>query len=699
MKIVPIRFNIRTSLYALFGLCAAVMSGQAVVALREAVGELQSAASIGEAARANRELFVAIQNLRLERGPTRVALDAKTPADPKLIADVAAQRERAKPAVEALLAACTQITCASGDVVGTIRSGFNKVNAVRQHVDAGFRQPLAERRQGLSKEWYDASSALIEELERVSLALTEKVRMAGPEFAELVVIKESAWIVRDAFGLARPLLMDEMSTKALSAGGKVRLATLRGQADAGWRVVKAMSARTGVPTPVVAAVRRTQADVFDDYVKTTEALEKALAEGRPPAINNLELVARSNKALDTVVAVCGAALDEIVAVADQQSAQAQRHLAGYGLLLAMALLIGGCGFLVAWRRIARPIGVISQAMLRMAEGQLDAEMPHRGRHDEIGDVARAGHSFRESLIRMRAMEAEQKTKDEQMAADRRVAMQALADHFEASVGQIINAVSSAATQLEAAAGTLTHTAESTEQRSGSVAAASEQASASVQSVASATEEMTTSVQEISRQVHESSRIAAEAVEQAKRTDARIAELSQAASRIGDVVKLITAVAEQTNLLALNATIEAARAGEAGRGFAVVAQEVKALAGQTAKATEEIGTQIAGMQAATRDSVASIKEIGATIARVADIAGSVAAAVEEQGTATREIAGNVSQAARGTTEVAANIVEVNRGATETGAASAQVLASAKSLAGDSAALKREVKHFLESVRAA
>ena len=260
--------------------------------------------------------------------------------------------------------------------------------------------------------------------------------------------------------------------------------------------------------------------------------------------------------------------------------------------------------------------------------------------------------------------------------ERKAAMNALADQFEKAVGSIIETVSTASTELEAAAHTLTQTAETTEQLSGVVATAAEQASANVQSVASASEEMTTgSVEEISRQVHESSTIAREAVTQAQKTDARITELSQAAGRIGDVVKLITAIAEQTNLLALNATIEAARAGEAGKGFAVVAQEVKALAGQTAKATGEIGTQIAGMQAATNESVGAIKEIGGTIARISEIAGSIAAAVEEQGAATQEISRNVQEAAKGTTQVATNIVTVNKGATETGSASSQVLSSA------------------------
>jgi methyl-accepting chemotaxis protein len=221
----------------------------------------------------------------------------------------------------------------------------------------------------------------------------------------------------------------------------------------------------------------------------------------------------------------------------------------------------------------------------------------------------------------------------------------------------------------------------------------------VQSVASATEEMTSSVNEISRQVQESAKIAGDAVKQAQETDARINELSQAAGRIGDVVKLITAIAEQTNLLALNATIEAARAGEAGRGFAVVASEVKALAAQTGKATEEISAQIAGMQTATQDSVAAIKAIGGTIGRISEIASTISAAVEEQGAATQEIARNVGEAAKGTQQVASNITDVNRGASETGSASAQVLSSAQSLSSESNHLKLEVDKFLSTVRAA
>jgi methyl-accepting chemotaxis protein len=275
----------------------------------------------------------------------------------------------------------------------------------------------------------------------------------------------------------------------------------------------------------------------------------------------------------------------------------------------------------------------------------------------------------------------------------------LADGFDAIVARIATSVSTSASELETAAGALSGTAGRTQQLCTGVAAASEQASANVESVASASEELTASVVEIGRQVQESSTIARAAVAETRETDARIAGLSEAAHRIGDVVKLITAIAEQTNLLALNATIEAARAGAAGRGFAVVAQEVKALAAQTARATEEIGAQIAGMQAATRDSVAAIKTVGSTIDRLAEIAGTIAAAVEQQGAATRDISSSIQQAAQGTGQVTASIHEVNGGAGATGQAAGEVLTSARVLAGEGSRLKREVGSFLTAVRSA
>jgi methyl-accepting chemotaxis protein len=288
---------------------------------------------------------------------------------------------------------------------------------------------------------------------------------------------------------------------------------------------------------------------------------------------------------------------------------------------------------------------------------------------------------------------------ERSEAEKKAAMRKVADDFDAAVGSIVKTVASAAKELEAAAHKLSNTADTVQQRSGVVASASEQVSTNIQTVAAATDEMNASIGEINKQVQGASSITNDAVRQAERTDGRMAELSQAAGRIGDVVKLITAIAEQTNLLALNATIEAARAGEAGRGFAVVAQEVKALAAQTAKATKEISEQIGGIQTVTRDSVTAISEISKTISRISEISTTIAAAIEEQGSATSEIARNVEQVSQGTSHVAVNITEVNASVAEVSDASSQVLSSAQALSSDSNRLKLEVDRFLEAVRAA
>ncbi|EJW09834.1 Methyl-accepting chemotaxis receptor protein [Rhodovulum sp. PH10] len=366
---------------------------------------------------------------------------------------------------------------------------------------------------------------------------------------------------------------------------------------------------------------------------------------------------------------------------------------------AIVLLITVVVSVIMARGITKPLHRMTEAMKALAGGRLDVEVPGVGRHDEVGEMADAVEVFKTNAVARARLEAEQKETEARAAAQRRDDMHKLAHDFEAAVGGIVGTVSSAATELEATAGTLTRTADLTRQMAGTVTTASDEASTNVQAVAAATDEMTSSIGEIGRQVQASSRIADEAVRQAEKTDARVTALSQAASRIGDVVQLITAIAEQTNLLALNATIEAARAGEAGKGFAVVAQEVKALAAQTGKATGEISAQIAGMQSATQESVAAIKEIGETIGKIAEIAAAIAAAVEEQGAATSEISRNIQQAATGTTQVAAHIGEVSRGAEETGAASGEVLNAAGQLAGESNRLRLEVEKFLDNVRAA
>jgi methyl-accepting chemotaxis protein len=388
--------------------------------------------------------------------------------------------------------------------------------------------------------------------------------------------------------------------------------------------------------------------------------------------------------------------------ADKAAADAADNYNSAFLLLAIilgaAIIAGAAVSFYLVRDVTSGIASIVKPMQALGQGDLSVEIPHRGEKTEIGLMADALQVFKEALIAKKAAD-EAAAKDAEAKIERGRRVDNITRDFEKMIGEIVQTVASASSQLETSAGSLSATAARSQELSTTVAAASEEASTNVQSVASATEELSSSVNEISRQVQESARMASDAVGQARSTTERVSELSKAATRIGDVVELINTIAGQTNLLALNATIEAARAGEAGRGFAVVASEVKALAEQTAKATGEIGQQINGIQAATQDSVNAIKEISGTIEKLSEISSTIAAAVEEQGAATQEISRNVQQAAQGTQQVSANITDVQRGATETGSASSQVLAAAQTLSGDSGRLKSEVSKFLTNVRAA
>jgi methyl-accepting chemotaxis protein len=420
--------------------------------------------------------------------------------------------------------------------------------------------------------------------------------------------------------------------------------------------------------------------------------------------SKLEIIGRTVK----IVTEAGDLMDSAVPFAQKNTAEA-KHQARTAIdnanwfsfvmaLAVIAALIGSGVF--SFTGITRPLMRLNKAMGEMAGGNLDVVIPGADRGDEIGDLAKTVTVIRQNAETRAREEAETKIRqDEVLARQRKAEMAQMANDFENAVGRIVETVSSASSELEASAGTLTATAARSQELTTMVAAASEEASTNVQSVASATEQLSSSVNEISRQVQESARMAGDAVGQARSTTDRVSELSKAASRIGDVVELINTIAGQTNLLALNATIEAARAGEAGRGFAVVASEVKALAEQTAKATGEIGQQINGIQGATQDSVNAIKEISTTIERLSEISSTIAAAVEEQGAATQEISRNVQQAAHGTHQVSSNITDVQRGASETGSASSQVLSAAQTLSADSGRLRSEVSKFLNSVRAA
>jgi methyl-accepting chemotaxis protein len=370
-----------------------------------------------------------------------------------------------------------------------------------------------------------------------------------------------------------------------------------------------------------------------------------------------------------------------------------------GALVGVALLLVVGMFVLLGRSIVNPIKAMTIAMRKIADGETSTAIPAQERRDEVGAMAQSVQIFKDNMIETARLRGEQDALKAQADAERKLLLSRMADDFESGVRASLDTLATAATEMQATSKSMSTTAGEASHQATTMAVVAGQASANVQTVAAATEELSSSVSEIGRQVTQSTQIAGQAVAEANRTNVTVQGLSAAAQKIGDVVKLISDIASQTNLLALNATIEAARAGEAGRGFAVVASEVKSLASQTAKATEEISAQVGAMQGATADAVRAIESIGGTIVAINEIASAISVAVDQQGSATREIARNVQQAAQGTGQVSSDIAGVNQAADKTGSAANKVLFSAEQLSGQAATLRVDVDRFLASIRAA
>lgn len=437
-----------------------------------------------------------------------------------------------------------------------------------------------------------------------------------------------------------------------------------------------------------------------DYIAAAQKIVSLSFSNRSEALAAMPDFSQRFEALETALEQVGDRIQESAKTIGETSA-AFASIGTYvstGALL-MGVLVTSALMWFMLRGMIAPLQSLRQAMMALANGDQKAEIVGLDRTDEIGEMAQTLRVFQTNAVEAGRLRAEQSQSEARAKDLRRKELMQLTQTFETAIGGVVETLSSASSKLEHSASTLSGTAAATRELAAEVQGTSTRASTNVHSVASASEELAASIREISRQVHDSASVASEARAQVERTDHRMVQLSASAERIGDVLKLIASVAEQTNLLALNATIEAARAGEAGKGFAVVAQEVKALATQTAKATEEIGTQISAIQVATRESAGEIKQIVSTIGRISGITSAIAAAVEEQGAATQEIARNVQEAAHGTTRVAESMGTVSEGAVATGHSSDELLSSAKLLSRDSTQLRVEVIKFLDTVRAA
>ncbi|WP_024339678.1 methyl-accepting chemotaxis protein [Bradyrhizobium japonicum] len=639
----------------------------------------------------------------LERGMTNAALNAPETitADRRAEIDrIRADSDRAFRDAAQRLRSLPVMKSAESRVAEAERV-LQGIDSLRRKVDADLTRQKAERDPAVLGAIVPAMTELIEiAANRLRLTLETLTDSPSPAMTRLVGLRHLTAEMAENAGRERAFLAGLISGRTkLTADGIGQISGLRGHVDLAWTTISPVAQRADVSVGLGRAIKDVEQKYFDSYgsLRTDVIRDGNAGEYK---ISSNDYFAGATSGINAILQLGEA----IAADADREAAglasRSTSHLVVSGGVLLASIALALLSFWVAFSRILRPLSALTTAMGELAAGNFSIVLPGLGRKDEIGDMAHAVEAFKVKAEEKARLEVDEKVRQDQIAAEQRKAdMHRLAGAFEAAIGEIVDTVSSASTELEASAGTLNTTAERAQELAVVVASASDEASSNVQSVASATEQLSSSVNEISRRVQDQARMANEAVGQAGQTNDRIGELSKAAARIGDVIELIDQIAGQTNLLALNATIEAARAGEAGRGFAVVASEVKALAEQTAKATGEISQHITGIQAATQDSVSAIREIGGSIAGLSEIASAIAAAVEEQGAATQEIARNVQLAAQGTQQVTANVGDVQRGATETGSASSQVLSAAQTLSRDSNRLKLEVGKFLETVRAA
>jgi len=690
--------SIATTLILLFGsvvaFLVAVVGQDTVSSLRTLSGNR----GVETVAEASRTIFTAMQAIRLERGATRRLLLQPAGSEPATLAKMPVWRRASANVVEVVAGVCATVACAPGLGAAEARAAIAKVETLLGEVDAALKVDPAQRRKGLMDEWMGAGGAAAELLARISKTLLEPMRALDPAFSELIGTKDAAVAAREAATPLRLLFDSVLVKKEITAEDRAQMAHARGLFDAAWRTVRDAAQRPATPEAVKAAIAAAERSYVADYLKVRESVLAAVAARQEPPVRLDDVNDLADRSMGDLDAVANATLDAIAARAAQRQAEESTGLAIDAVLLALALALGAAGMLIVRRRVTAPIHGIAEAMLRVAGGDLSGEVPHRGRGDEIGKLAGALLVFKEHAQereRLEAIQAEERRAKERHAET----VETLVRGFDSTVSGILHTVASAADALEATAQSMSSTATHTNQQAAATAAAAEQASGNVQTVATATEELTASIAEISAQVARSTGIANQAVAEAQQTTEHVNGLVEQANRIGEIVQLITNIASQTNLLALNATIEAARAGEMGKGFAVVASEVKNLATQTAKATEEISGQIASMQAATGNAAASITGIGHTIGTMSEIATAIAAAIEEQGAATSEIARNVQQAAVGTQAVTNNIADVSHAATETGAAAGQVLDATGQLSREADRLRGEVERFLTGIRAA
>ncbi len=655
---------------------------------RRAVSEMNEAAG-----RLNEGLF----ELLLERAQGNAALATPTPAGETARGAIARHRGVFEAKLEQALVHLREARLPeTARMIQELQGMAAPLEALRQRADAQMALPAEGRDAAFARGGLHAElSRFVATQQGIWSALLAAAGAQDPVIARLNMLKQASWLARDASGQERSTVAGAIAgDRALTPQNLAAVAQSRGAVDSAWRLLEAEPETRSEPR-LMAAVAEARRRYFEEF----RALATQQAEPSPQRMAAPAFIQRTTPLIGSLLLVRDAA-----GLVTQERANALIAEARGQAFVSMAVLGGTILFLaisvwIVMQRVLAPLSGLQSATARLSAGEHDAPVPATDRADEFGALARGLDVLRQEALRARALEAEAAAQRTATAEEGRRSRSHLAQQIETALGAALDtmadrveALRGATAELRAGAGQTARLADAVNEDAGL-------ATRNVQTVAAAAEELSASVSEITRQVAEAARVAGRALEETRATDATMAELSEAATKIGEVVRLISDIAGQTNLLALNATIEAARAGEAGKGFAVVASEVKNLAAQTGRATGDIAAQISAIQGAAEGAVRSIQGIGTVVAEINEVANAIAAAVEQQGAATREIARNVAEAATGTDRVASRMDEVGQGAQAAEGALSSLAGTTDDIAHQGEGLRGELSSLLRQMRAA